>query len=351
MQTIVIGLILVLQSLQLVQAAPLDCVLYNAKVNMVRKIKLTGDASFDDIKNAYDQLNKIHKNRSLKVDAKRLINEEDWNKALQKGKATPWFTYGETTIEDWNRAKKYVESLDPSNPATVSLLKSIHIKSTQNLPFHGFEGRRLKMQYERGLISEEAFKKGLQQAYKDNKEIHQVPHHDLRGVFRSSQYDNITHAGSSLDDKGVRYFSLSEKDAMINNPYIDAIESTFIKTGPDQYRGKVHYISPERVSRAVDDILKTTELELKRSKNIAEKVSIIQLMKKNLMSVHPFLDGNGRTIRLLEDYLLRRYGLPPSLFPNEADLTMNVTEATEYTRLQMINYVNEHADDYLSVTP
>ena len=48
-----------------------------------------------------------------------------------------------------------------------------------------------------------------------------------------------------------------------------------------------------------------------------------------LVSIHPFADANGRTGKLLQDYILMRGGLPPSIAPN--DSKMGVLGATIMT--------------------
>lgn len=328
----------------------LDCALGTAKVSMLRELKLPPTASFEEIRVAFEKLNKVLPDRSITVDARRLINEEDWNKAVASGNKTPWLAYGEKTIYDWEAASKFVNNLDPNKSVTVTLLKEIHLEATKSLPFHGFEGRRLRLKHEKGILDKERFKEGLALAYKQDRPVHGVPHEELRGVFRSSNYDNIVHTGSSFDKDGNRFFTKAEKDAMIDNPFIGATERTFTKVGDDLFKGKVIYLNPQKVALAVNEILLRTEMDLAKTKKLSEKVAVIQQMKKDLISVHPFLDGNGRTIRLMEDLVLRRYGLPPSLFPNESDILMSAAEAAEFTREHMIKYLNEHTDYAIKAT-
>jgi hypothetical protein len=38
---------------------------------------------------------------------------------------------------------------------------------------------------------------------------------------------------------------------------------------------------------------------------------------QRLLSIHPFQNGNGRTARLVLDWLLLRQGLPPAVFGND----------------------------------
>ena len=96
------------------------------------------------------------------------------------------------------------------------------------------------------------------------------------------------------------------------------------------------------VEESVEEILRETEQRLAEAVTPQQVLSAVVIMSRDLISVHPFLDGNGRSIRLLGDYILRKYLLPPSLYPNESDLTMSVEEAVQFHIDGMKDYLREH---------
>lgn len=78
--------------------------------------------------------------------------------------------------------------------------------------------------------------------------------------------------------------------------------------------GGASYVSENDVGPLMDELLK------KMNKGIEIGINPIVLAAKSyqqMVSIHPFTDGNGRTCRLVMDYVLMRAGLPPAaLGPN-----------------------------------
>lgn len=319
----------------------IECIWINVKKNLAKDYVLTPNASFEEISEAFDVLKKFGVDKKISIEAKRLVNYEDWYRAMETSNK-PWLTYGEIPISDWERGSRFIEALPLNTTATPTLLKQIHIETSKNLPFHGFEGRRLRVQYDKGLMTKEEFQKALQEVYKENAQKHGIDHTDLTGVFRSSPYDDLLHRGSSTDENGNRFFNRKEMDAMIENTFIKASAEDFKEVAPGKYTGTVKYHDPRKVSKAVSEVLARTEVELSKSKSLIQSVTIIQRMKRDLISIHPFLDGNGRTIRLMEDFMMKRLKLPPALHPNEHDLDQPIVESVEFARKNMIIYMNSY---------
>jgi ADP-ribose pyrophosphatase YjhB (NUDIX family) len=83
-------------------------------------------------------------------------------------------------------------------------------------------------------------------------------------------------------------------------------------------------------------------------KNISARVDAILNFQKEIVIIHPFLDGNGRSSRLVTDYLFRVLGLPPPLSPNERDIMSSVLEAREFALGQMRAYLLAYRDSLLN---
>ena len=150
------------------------------------------------------------------------------------------------------------------------------------------------------------------------------------------------HRGSSFREDNSRYFNLDELNNLRNNQYVNVDESTIKKIGDNAYTGKAYYQDVHKVEKSVNEVLEKTEKKLKQARNLREILEATVVMSKDLISVHPFLDGNGRAIRLLGDHILSRYNLPPSLYPNEWDLTMPLNDAVDFHIKGMRDYLSEH---------
>jgi Fic family protein len=84
-----------------------------------------------------------------------------------------------------------------------------------------------------------------------------------------------------------------------------------------------YYLRAERVVQALRELFRWLESQ---SIDSASAVLIAAQFYQRLVSIHPFSDGNGRTARLMLDWLLQMHGWPPvllqgnsALFPNGAD--------------------------------
>ena len=314
-------------------------------------------ASLRQLSNIHQQLSSAtNKEVVQNIEARRLINQEDWPKAKAKLGQKAWSYYGEQTMTDWLKAREYVLNLPPDQAIDSTLLKDIHKKTSATLRFHGFEGRRIRAQFERGEISEEEKNRLLKRAFKENQEVAGTPHSTLRGKFRSDPVDEIEHRGSSFRTiKGpdgvntrARYFTAEELSFLRKNPHVTVDESS-IKPIPgknDGYTGRATYANVEQVDNLVQSILQETESQLSRAKTPEQVVKAVVSMSRDLISVHPFLDGNGRSIRLLGDYILQRHNLPPSLYPNESDLTMSLEEAVNFQTKGMRDYLTEYQSHF-----
>ncbi|MCA9540273.1 MAG: Fic family protein, partial [Myxococcales bacterium] len=67
--------------------------------------------------------------------------------------------------------------------------------------------------------------------------------------------------------------------------------------------------------------------------NRGDPVAFAAEAQRRFVSIHPFVDGNGRTSRLLMDNALQRRGLPPALLHDtEGDLYMTAADWTKQVR-------------------
>lgn len=230
------------------------------------------------------------------------------------------------------------------------LLQAIHRQAFSGLPFHGFEGRRLALRFERGEIDRSTYDRLRREAFEQNREIAGVPHATLVGRFRDSEIDQIVHQGSSFLPDGTRYFTASELAAMQRNPWIRSGNPP-VEFAPGQFRASFYYHDVKAIDAAVTEVFASARAALANAKTDAEKVRAIVKLQHDLVSIHPFLDGNGRSIRLLGDLLYQRHGLPPVSRPNNRDLEMTASEAEAEARRGMVAYLNRWLSYFATRAP
>ncbi|MDR0413123.1 MAG: Fic family protein [Dysgonamonadaceae bacterium] len=70
-----------------------------------------------------------------------------------------------------------------------------------------------------------------------------------------------------------------------------------------------YYTDPQKIQTAIDAFCKHYETALQNI-DMKERLSIIFDAHVNLVLIHPWMDGNKRTSRLLMNYLQRRFNIP-----------------------------------------
>ncbi len=315
----------------------------------LESVRLSPSATLEEIRTSWVKVRKaIWADEFLAdpyLDARRLINASDWEDALRDTPRFPLYKYGVKPIRNFYALTIFVRTNASGKPVDAHLLRLFHRLAMRDLPFHGFEGRRLLQRHREGKITSKELKQLLRRAYEKNEEIAGVSHDSLRGKFRSDPIDEIEHRGSSFDEFGSRFFTAEELAAHRANPFLRVDEASIRVRAGGGYTGIVRYYPVADVARAVEhEIDQKMEIitNLYDSHAPIDKiVAMIVELEKNLISLHPFLDGNGRVIRALSDLIYSRVGLPPPLRPNENDLLYTTLEAVEYSRKEMIESVNE----------
>ncbi|MBI4860148.1 MAG: Fic family protein [Candidatus Riflebacteria bacterium] len=168
-----------------------------------------------------------------------------------------------------------------------------------------------------------------------------VDHEQLVGVYRSDPLESFVHNGESFLPDGRRYLIPDELDRLRSNRFFRVDESSIVRIGPEKILGTVHYVAVHSVGENVRTVLENADRRLRRPSSPHRAVRTIVTLARDLLSIHPFIDGNGRTVRLLADHLLSCRGLPPCLYPNELDLLMTEDEAYHFTLRGMCAYVDE----------
>ncbi|EQC49901.1 Fic/DOC family protein [Bacteriovorax sp. BSW11_IV] len=273
-----------------------------------------------------------------KIEIRRLINEEDWAKAQITMPDTPELYYGEDSAEDFLNAVKYVKDLPHSTNISIDLLKNIHAIATKSHFFRGYEQRRIKLAYTKGDISFQeasAYLEGVDQG----RPYSRMSHEKLSGKFRTDKEDDFFHTGDHFLPEGERYFTVDDMDKYNTNPYFyEEIESR-VELSKNQFKTEFHYVYSSDVENEVQNLFEQAIPFLDSAASDEEYIRLVNKLELSLMSIHPFLDGNGRAIRLFADFLYQKRDLPPVLRPKEYDFTMSLEEIYEYTIKNMNDYL------------
>lgn len=81
--------------------------------------------------------------------------------------------------------------------------------------------------------------------------------------------------------------------------------------------GSAVFMNHQKVKPALKDLVDTINDELPRQDSIEDKLKLTFYAHYELVNIHPFLDGNGRTSRLVMNFLQKQYDLPLSTIFSE----------------------------------
>lgn len=320
-----------------VHAGPQDCKsLISAEQNTAQTYQLQRIQAFRDERTRSPAPGLIPE-----LDGRRLLNRLDWDIALRE-RSAPWNYYGKETAKDWFDAASYIQGVPKTRAINTALLRDIHRIATKTLFYRGYERRRIEQAARDGRITEGRKAQLLLEldVYRQPVQYSGVDHRLLGGQLRTDALDRLLYKPENRDVEGLRYMTQPELDYLRYNPYLAVDESQVQAMGKGRYLGGVEFTRPEFVEIATAQVLERLNQRLAMAKSNGEIIYAVAELNRDLIAVHPFLDGNGRAVRLLGDLVLQRYGLPPPLYPNDNDLFMNACEAYEYLIEAMANYVD-----------
>jgi len=94
---------------------------------------------------------------------------------------------------------------------------------------------------------------------------------------------------------------------------IDASQGQFRKG--NVYAGESYFPSYEKVPQLMDELIRFLQTVLSSDLSLRQQLDLSFDVHFKLVSIHPFYDGNGRTARLLMNYIQHYYALPLSIIP------------------------------------
>jgi len=76
------------------------------------------------------------------------------------------------------------------------------------------------------------------------------------------------------------------------------------------FAGDTYFPNYDKVEGLTTELIRSINIKMGEDLSMVEKLNLSFDAHFNLVSIHPFYDGNGRTSRLLMNYIQRYYGLP-----------------------------------------
>ncbi|HBS47763.1 TPA: cell filamentation protein Fic [Candidatus Dependentiae bacterium] len=237
------------------------------------------------------------------------------------------------TIEKIDELKKQIERLEPLSFETLKMLKE-YFKIGLTYSSNAIEGNSLT-ETETKIILED----GITIGGKTLKEHFEVVGH---GEAYNFLYDLIKKDEISQEDiltlHKLFYYRIDEKNAGIYRKIKVIITGTdFIPPSPDKV--------PQLMSQFIKQIP-----QLRKSMHPVEFAAILH---KEFVEIHPFVDGNGRTARLLMNLVLMQTGyvitiIPPVLRRDYMDCLRAANKGDSSLFVSFIsNMVYEAMKDYL----
>lgn len=96
---------------------------------------------------------------------------------------------------------------------------------------------------------------------------------------------------------------------------IDASTGAFRKG--NVVAGESYFPNFDKVEKLTERLAKELSDKMKKDLSLREKLDLSYDAHFNLVSIHPFYDGNGRTSRLLMNFIQAIYGLPLAIVHSE----------------------------------
>jgi hypothetical protein len=271
------------------------------------------------------------------VDYQRLVHPRDWARGQKEHPDAPWKVYDLKTMNDWRLAEEFVRKNADDMELGPGLLKKIHSITARHLFFFSYEARRIKLAYKRGTLSFGQARQALLDL-EEGKAYTSKPHSELAGTFRTERPDFLVNFGDQRVGAN-RFFTPEQIARYKQNPYFHVAAWTRESVGNDGVRLPITLVPPAEVESAVSAAYDRAKRDIAASQTDEQYLAAVLKLEQALISIHPFIDGNGRSIRLQSDLLLRRRGIPPPLHPKDGDFTATPEELYETAVQGVRDYV------------
>ncbi|CAD0005468.1 Fic family protein [Flavobacterium salmonis] len=114
--------------------------------------------------------------------------------------------------------------------------------------------------------------------------------------------------------------------------------------------GVSYFPNYDKVERLTNELVKFINTSMNNNLSIDEKLNLSFDAHFNLVSIHPFYDGNGRTSRLLMNYIQAFYNLPLAIVNSEdkQDYIQALIETRENENIELFRtFMKNQYEQYL----
>jgi len=244
----------------------------------------------------------------------------------------PWLNADE--FQDWRRAYETYVQGGNSHEISLKTLQEIHKTTMDKAFFTGFERRRLRRDYRQGKLTKNAAIEKLMEI-DQQKSYTQTPSKSLAGKLRENVLDSFEYEGDLQTEKLERYIPADEIEGILANPYFRLERNSLEKIDENKYRARFHYVPPKFVKEETSKVIQNASARLRAAKDNESYVRAALTLHRDLITIHPFLDGNGRSIRLFIDMIFAKKNIPLPLTPFEKEYSASIDAILKQTAIEM----------------
>lgn len=248
--------------------------------------------------------------RDWGLNTRRLMTRSEYSELLATKRLDDFARESESV--NWRETWDWILHQTERRKIDVELLREIHARIMTGSLMKGYERRRVRQAYQNGTIDEPTALEALRKINL-GEPFTSKPQRPLGGVFREDLDLLIdrSEAPSPLPANFLQWAS--------QNDFMRVDAETVRPLAPDKVGVDIYLADPKRIPELLDKVFRRFERANEEPLSNEDYVRVVTELEMNLLAIHPFMDGNGRSIRLLRDALLLRRGLPPPLSVTEDD--------------------------------
>lgn len=256
----------------------------------------------------------------------RFVNGPRWAKVQESLQYDPRqvFEPAPATFNAWIAAVDMLDQLAVKNISeskiaeiSVSWIQNVHATATQGLLTHPGAFRN---HVELGLALEKKYSLSLSQVAALQRVDYPSFDHPEKGL--------VSWFGTQcLEDRPESFiaeFQLTKQNGIYLDQWPQSAATFTDENGTVKQCGMIYYANFQEVQKQLSQLVDRTNQSFAQwsvGKTDDDPLIAAARLQRWFISIHPFLDGNGRTSRLLMDYVLTSLGLPaPHLAEQQHDL-------------------------------
>lgn len=212
---------------------------------------------------------------------------------------------------DWKKAHEKFVVGAKEFPIQIKTLQDIHAAVARNQYYAGFERRRVREAFRAGSLGENEAVDALMNIDRGIS-FTKLDHRSFAGKLRKDPLDSFVYTGEVASGNRI---PREDFDGMSNNPFFWRDSKSVKKFPGEQYEARFYYVPPPLVEKVTKEVIERAAAHLEAAKTDEEYMFYSAALLRDLVTIHPFLDGNGRSIRLFIDMILAKRGLALPMKP------------------------------------